>query len=232
VTGAPSLSILIPVLDEAANIAAALLALAPLRASGAEVIVVDGGSSDNTALFAAPFADRVIASSRGRATQMNAGAAAARGDVLLFLHADTRLPADAGRLVLDGLAQSGRAWGRFDVAIEGRHPLLPVVAAFMNARSRLTGIATGDQAMFMTRQAYDAAGGIPAIALMEDITLARSLKRVSRPLCLRARVTTSGRRWERRGVLRTVLRMWRLRLEYFFGADPDELARRYGYGPS
>ena len=151
---------------------------------------------DDTAALARPLADFVIASARGRAVQMNAGAALARGDVLLFLHADTRLPDDADRLVLDGLTRSNRAWGRFDVAIEGAHPLLPVVAAAMNLRSRLTGIATGDQAMFVTREAFDSVGGFPEIALMEDITFARNLKRVSRPLCLSARVTTSGRRWE------------------------------------
>ena len=132
---------------------------------------------------------------------MNAGAAIARGDVLLFLHADTRLPTNADELILEGLAQSRRAWGRFDVSIDGKHPLLPVVAASMNTRSRLTGIATGDQAMFVTRDAFDAAGGFPEIALMEDIELSRRLKRISPPLCLRARVTTSGRRWERRGVV-------------------------------
>jgi rSAM/selenodomain-associated transferase 2 len=206
----------------------ALQALAPLRARGAEIVVVDGGSADGTATLAAPLADRVLTSARGRATQMNAGAAAARGDVLVFLHADTRLPAGADRLILEGLAQSRRAWGRFDVTIEGRHPLFPIIAWFMNTRSRLTGIATGDQAMFVTRAAFAAAGGFPEIALMEDIEFARRLKRVSRPLCLRARVTTSGRRWEARGVLRTILLMWRLRLAYFFGADPQELARRYG----
>ena len=199
----------------------------PLRARGAEIIVVDGGSADNTRALATPLADCVIASARGRATQMNAGAVAARGDVLLFLHADTRLPVDADRLILDGLAQSRRAWGRFDVTIDSRHPLLPLVAASMNARSRLTGITTGDQAMFATREAFNAVGGFPEIALMEDITLARNLKRMSRPLALHARVTTSGRRWEKRGVLRTVLLMWRLRLAYFFGAKPDDLARRY-----
>jgi len=227
VTATPSLSIVIPVLNEAANMVAALDALAPLRAPGAEAIVVDGGSADETATLAKPLADFVIASARGRATQINAGAAIARGNVLLFLHADTRLPADADRLIREGLAQSGRAWGRFDVAIEGRHPLLPVIAAFMNARSRLTGIATGDQAMFVTRDAFMAAGGFPAIALMEDIELSRRLKRISPPLCLRARATTSGRRWERRGVVRTVLLMWRLRLAHFFGASPESLARRY-----
>jgi len=224
------LSIIVPVLDEAANIVA-LQALAPLRARGAEIIVVDGGSADDTAALAAPFADRVLASARGRATQMNAGAASARGDVLLFLHADTRLPADAERLILEGLAQSRRAWGRFDVTIEGGHPLFPIIAWFMNTRSRLTGIATGDQAMFVRRDAFAAAGGFPEIALMEDIAFARRLKRVSRPVCLRARVITSGRRWEKRGVLRTILLMWRLRLAYFFGARPDNLAQQYGYRP-
>ena len=227
-----SLSIIMPVLDEAGSIAAALTMLAPLRARGAEVVVVDGGSRDDTAPRAAPLADRVVAAARGRATQMNAGAAVARGDVLLFLHADTRLPPDADRIVLDALTRTQRAWGRFDVAIEGRHPLLPVIAAAMNARSRLTGITTGDQAMFVTREAFNAAGGFPAIALMEDITFARTLKRISRPISLRARVTTSGRRWETRGVVRTILLMWQLRLMYFLGAAPDQLARRYGCAPN
>ncbi|PWB62563.1 MAG: glycosyl transferase, partial [Bradyrhizobiaceae bacterium] len=158
-----------------------------------------------------------------------AGAAAARGDILLFLHADTRLPADADRHVRDAL--SGRAWGRFDVAIAGGHPLLPLVAALMNRRSRLTGICTGDQALFATRAAFAQAGGFPEIALMEDVAISRRLKRVSRPACLAQRVVTSGRHWERRGVLRTILLMWRLRLAFFLGADPDLLARRYGYVP-
>jgi rSAM/selenodomain-associated transferase 2 len=160
---------------------------------------------------------------------MNAGTAIASADSLLIQHADTQLPSDADRLVIDGLAQSQRAWGRFDIAIKGRHPLLPLVASAMNLRSRLTGITTGDQAMFMSRAAFAAAGGFPEIALMEDISFARSLKRVSRPLCLRARVVTSGRRWEKRGVARTFVLMWRLRLSYFFGAKPENLARRYGY---
>jgi rSAM/selenodomain-associated transferase 2 len=227
VTAKPSLSIIVPVLDEAPTLVAALTALAPLRANRAEVIVVDGGSDDGTAALAQPRADRVITAPRGRASQMNAGAALARGDVFVFLHADTRLPAQADKLILDGLARSGRAWGRFDVTIAGAHPLLPVIAASMNARSRLTGIATGDQAMFVTREAFAAVGGFPPIALMEDIALARALKRVTPPLCLPARATTSGRRWERRGLMRTVLLMWRLRLMYFFGARPEALARRY-----
>jgi len=226
-----SLSIIMPVLNEAPNIVAALEALRPLRARGAEIIVADGGSADGTVALARPLADFVIASARGRATQMNAGAGLARGDVLMFLHADTRLPPDADRHVLEGLARSGRAWGRFDVAIDGEQALLRIIAAAMSLRSRLTGITTGDQAMFATRQAFDAVGGFPEIALMEDITLARHLKRISPPLSLRARVTTSGRRWERRGVVRTMVLMWRLRLAYFFGAAPDALALRYGDQP-
>ncbi|WIM06144.1 MAG: TIGR04283 family arsenosugar biosynthesis glycosyltransferase [Candidatus Nitricoxidivorans perseverans] len=223
-----SLSIVMPVLDEAAGIADALAALAPLRAAGAEVIVVDGGSDDATVARATPVADRVLTAPRGRASQMNAGAAVARGDVLLFLHADTRLPEDAAALIERALA-AGSAWGRFDVAISGRSAWLPMVAAMMNLRSRLTGIATGDQAMFVSRDVFAAAGGFPDIPLMEDIALSRRLR--SRPACIAQRATTSGRRWERQGVWRTILLMWRLRLAYFFGADPKRLAIEYGHAP-
>lgn len=220
-----------PALDEAAGIAAALEPLARLRAAGHEVIVVDGGSSDATVAVAARFADRVLAAPRGRASQMNAGAGVAAGEVLLFLHADTRLPDGADRLVLDALATSRRAWGRFDVRIEGRHRLLPVVAWLMNRRSRWTGIATGDQAIFVRRAAFEAVGGFPAQPLMEDVELSARLKRISPPVCLDAPAVTSGRRWESHGVVRTILLMWWLRLRYFLGTPPERLARRY-YGPS
>src|SRR5712691_11771343 len=199
------LSIILPVLNEGEAIAAALDALGNLRALGTEVIVVDGGSRDATIQRARLRADRVISAQRGRALQMNAGAAKASGDVLMFLHADTRLPADADHVVLNGLERSGRAWGRFDVSIDGRAPLLAVVAWLMNLRSRLTGIATGDQAIFVRRDVFQAAGGFPEIPLMEDIALCKSLKRASRPLCLAARVVTSGRRWEKDGVLSTMV---------------------------
>jgi rSAM/selenodomain-associated transferase 2 len=224
------LSIIVPALDEAIGIVACLEALAPLRGRGTEIIVVDGGSGDGTAALAAPLADRVVAAPRGRATQMNAGARIASAETFLFLHADTRLPEEADRLVLEGLERSACAWGRFDVAIDGRSPLLAVVAAMMNARSRLTGIATGDQAIFVRREAFLRAGGFPAIALMEDIAISKALKRLGPPLCLRERARTSGRRWEARGTLRTILLMWRLRLAYFLGADPARLAEHYGSG--
>lgn len=222
------LSIIVPALDEAAGIASTLEALAPLRAAGHEVIVVDGGSTDRTAAIAKALADRVIHAPRGRARQMNAGAAIAAGDALLFLHADTRLPAQAAQLVLEALAR--RTWGRFDVRIEGRSRWLAVVAFCMNWRSRLSGIATGDQAMFMRRDAFARAGGFADIALMEDIALSARLKQLSPPACIAARAVTSGRRWERRGVLRMVFLMWRLRLAYFLGARPEDLARRYANG--
>ena len=220
------ISIIVPVLDEVRGIEAALGALQVLRTAGAEVIVADGGSSDATRTLAAPLADRVIDAPRGRASQMNAGARASRGAVLLFLHADTLLPPEA----LDAIALldvAGRDWGRFDVAIAGADPLLALVALLMNARSRASGIATGDQAIFVRRAAFEAVGGFPAIPLMEDVALCKALKRRSAPLCLRERVVTSGRRWERHGTLRTIVLMWRLRLAYALGADPHRLARRY-----
>ena len=238
---APRLSIIVPILEEALIVPTALARLAPLRAAGAEVIVVDGGSRDDSAVVAAAGADRVLIASRGRAHQMNAGAAVARGEMLLFLHVDTMLPAGAMGAIetaLQGLA-SGRSapsadsrsdmpvWGRFDVRIDGSGWLLGVVAAMMNARSRLTGIATGDQAMFVTRAAFAAVGGFPEQPLMEDIELSRRLLRLARPTCLHARVVTSGRRWETRGTWRTIALMWRLRLLYRLGVAPERLARSY-----
>ena len=220
------LSIIIPALNEANVIASVLQRLRAFRGE-AEVIVVDGESDDPTRALAKPLADHVIVAPRGRATQMNAGAKAASGDVLVFLHADSVLPDRAPQLIREGLERTGRSWGRFDITIAGADPLLAVVAIMMNARSRMTGIATGDQAVFVRRDAFDAVGGFPAIPLMEDVELSRRLKRVSAPLCLRERVVTSGRRWERHGTLRTIVLMWRLRFAYAMGVDPRRLARRY-----
>lgn len=222
-----SLSIVVPVLNEAGGIEATLAALSPLRERGAEVIVVDGGSRDDTLVLARPLADRIVDGPRGRARQMNAGAAVASAPQLLFLHADTRLPERADELIAAALAAHAQAWGRFDVCIEGRSRMLPVVAALMNRRSRWSGIATGDQAMFMTRAALDAVGGFPDQPLMEDIELSIRLRRLRRPVCLHERVSTSGRRWEQRGVWRTILLMLRLRLLYALGVSPDRLAPWY-----
>lgn len=225
----PRLSIIIPVLNEGARISERLQALSALRRNSVEIIVVDGGSTDDTISGARPHADHVLIAPRGRGSQMNAGAKVARGGVLLFLHADTALPDEADRIVCRSLEQSARAWGRFDVSIDGAHPLMALIGAMMNIRSRLTGIATGDQAIFVTREVFLQVGHYPEIPLMEDIALSRKLKRVSRPACVRARVRTSGRRWEENGVFRTLFLMWRLRLAFFMGRAPAELARRYGY---
>ncbi len=224
-------SIIVPALDEARAIVATLVALQSLRAAGHEVIVVDGGSGDATVALATPLVDRVCVAPGGRARQMNAGAAVAAGDILLFLHADSQLPAGGVATLLRELARSGRRWGRFDIAITGRAHALRWVEALMNLRSRATGIATGDQAIFVQSALFREVGGFPDQPLMEDIELSRRLKRAAgAPLCLRQRVVTSARRWERHGPWRTVLAMWRWRFAYWRGANPADLAAEYGAG--
>jgi rSAM/selenodomain-associated transferase 2 len=224
----PLVSVIVPVLDDTAA-TTCLIRQIP-DGPRIDVVIVDGGSDVEIADVAGlRSGTRVIHSTPGRGRQMNAGAAAAAGDVLMFLHCDCVLPDHADRFVLDGLSRSGAAWGRFDVHIEGRHPLLRVVAAMMNIRSRLTGIATGDQAIFVRKDAFERAGHFPDIPLMEDIALSKALKRISPPLCLNAKIRTSGRRWEENGVMHTIVLMWRLRLAYFLGASPAALAKRYGY---
>jgi len=220
------LSVIVPALDEADTIERTLADLSALPIRGDEIIVVDGGSSDATIARALPYADRVIDAPRGRARQMNAGADAAAGKALWFVHADTRIPARAGEAVQTAL-DSGREWGRFDVRLSGRGVSLRVVERMMNLRSCVTGIATGDQGIFVTRRAFDAVGGYPDIPLMEDIALSKALRARGRPVCLKTPLVTSSRRWERNGVWPTVLFMWRLRLAYALGADPADLARRY-----
>jgi len=225
-----TLAVVVPVLNEAATIEAALLRLAPLRERGARVIVVDGGSGDDTAARAAPLADRVLAAARGRALQMNAGARAdeaATASVLLFLHADTQLPEVADRIIERALADGEHCWGRFDVRLDAAGWPLRLIETMMNWRSRLTGIATGDQAIFVTRAAFDWLHGFAPLPLMEDIDFCSRARRLTRPAALRSRVRTSARRWQRHGLWRTVALMWSLRLAYFFGADPAALARRY-----
>lgn len=219
------LSIVIPVLNEAEGLADCLQTLQALR-SDCELIVADGGSTDTSPTLAAPLADKVVAAPRGRAKQMNAGAAEATADILLFLHADTALPDRAVDRIFDAVNRGWR-WGRFDVGFDDPMAIFKLISSLMNLRSRLSGIATGDQAMFVTRQAFAAVGGFPDIALMEDIALSARLKKIGNPCCLRDKVTTSARRWRKNGVCQTIFLMWRLRLAYFFGADPEHLAARY-----
>lgn len=224
---ATRLSVIIPTLDEQARIGRLLRDLAPLRTAGHELILVDGGSRDGTLAVAAPLVDRAIQAPRGRASQMNAGAAQAIGDVLWFVHADTRVPPDAGEQVVQA-CRAGHLWGRFDVRLSGRQRALRVIETLMNLRSRFSGIATGDQGIFVARGAFERVGGFPVIPLMEDIALSRALRRLARPHCLRRpRLVASSRRWEERGILRTVLLMWRLRLAYALGTPATELAERY-----
>ena len=221
------LSIIIPTLNEARQLRDTLKPLRALQTRGHEVIVVDGGSSDHTSVIAREFADQVVDGARGRAHQMNAGAAVASGDVLLFLHADTQLPDQADRLIAGALLDGKTSWGRFDVRLSGEHFLLRVIESLMNLRSRISSIATGDQAIFVRRALFVQLGGYPEIPLMEDIALCKLLKRAARPANLSARVVTSSRRWEQRGIIRTVVLMWRLRLAYALGASPQRLAKIY-----
>lgn len=226
----PTVSVIVPALNEASTIAATLAPLQEARAFGHEIIVVDGGSTDGTPEHAGPLADHVVRSPAGRARQMNAGADVATGDVLWFLHADTLAPNGATESITAALSDDRRCWGRFDVRLSGARWPFRVIETTMNLRSCLTQIATGDQGIFVTREAFEAVGGFPDIPLMEDIELSKRLRRRSPPACLRTRLVTSSRRWEQNGILRTVLLMWRLRLAYFLGASPAHLAERYRRG--
>jgi rSAM/selenodomain-associated transferase 2 len=220
-------SIIIPTLNEGKTIQSCLSALQPLR-NDCEIIIVDAGSNDQS-ITPTPLADKIIKSEKGRARQMNTGASHATGDILIFLHADTYLPERALQLIEQHIG-GNRVWGRFDIRLSGDHFMLKVIARMMNWRSRLTGIATGDQVIFVTREAFAAAGHFPEIALMEDIALSKTLKKISPPIYINAKVTSSGRRWERYGIYSTILLMWSLRLRYFFGADPQLLAALYSRG--
>ncbi|MBA3581930.1 MAG: TIGR04283 family arsenosugar biosynthesis glycosyltransferase [Gammaproteobacteria bacterium] len=219
------LSIIIPTLNEAARIQHTLQSLQTLRGTYAEIILVDGGSNDNTLMLAQSLCDYTISSARGRAQQMNAGAAIATGDVLLFLHADTQLPTNA--LAILQQHEQSLSWGRFDIRLSGQHFLFRIIERMINSRSRLTGIATGDQAIFVTRELFFRSGAYPALPLMEDIALSRTLRQHNKPLCLRDTVISDSRYWETHGIIRTVCRMWYLRLAYFCGVSSEKLVRQY-----
>lgn len=220
-----SISIIIPALNEAPGLSRILPAL--LAQQGvAEVIVADGGSADATPAISSELGAVLLATGRGRAQQMNAGAARATGEVLLFLHADSQLPRDALSLVEQAIA-SGAVWGRFDLRLSGRHWMLRIIERLINWRSCLSGIATGDQAIFLRRALFESLGGYAEIPLMEDVELCKRLRRLAYPHCIHAPLITSSRRWEHYGILRTILLMWQMRLAYFLGASPHSLARRY-----
>ena len=221
------ISIVIPTFNESECIESTLECLAPLRQQGHEVLVVDGGSTDETRELVNNRVDRVIQTTPGRAHQMNVGASHATGDILWFIHADTKVFENAAQLILESLANDYRHWGRFDIRLSGEHFLLRVVEKLMNLRSSITGIATGDQGIFVRRNTFSAIGGFMPIPLMEDVEISRRLKKWARPCCLRDKLITSSRRWEENGVLRTVLLMWRLRLAYALGVSPEKLAHAY-----
>jgi len=223
----PPVSIILPVLNEAAALPTALSKLQYLRNIGWQLILVDGGSTDTTVSVAQPMADKVVYSARGRALQMNAGADLASGEWLLFLHADTQLPETMKLFPPADSAAKFRQWGRFDVRLSGRKWLFRIIERMMSIRSRITGISTGDQAIFVRRDLFEAIGGYDEIPLMEDIDLCKRLKKVSPPYSLPERVVTSSRRWEENGVLATVLKMWWLRISFFFGVAPQVLAEKY-----
>ncbi|MGQ9646821.1 MAG: TIGR04283 family arsenosugar biosynthesis glycosyltransferase [Thermodesulfobacteriota bacterium] len=222
------ISIILPVLNEAEALRETLSVLQPFRAEGHEVIVVDGGSQDDSVQLSKPLADQVVSCQRGRSRQMNAGAKIAKGDLFIFLHADTFLPQKATLYITEVMQKKGTGWGRFDVQLSGTNVFFRAIEHLMNLRSRLTGIATGDQAIFIRRQLFESVNGFPDIDLMEDIALSKMLKRHSRPFRIRERVLTSSRRWEKNGIIRTILQMWYLRLAYFLGANPNRLALIYG----
>lgn len=219
------ISVIIPTLNEADGIERTLQSLQALRQQGHEIIVADGGSTDKTITLAMPLADHAIHTSKGRARQMNEGAQQADGEILLFLHADTTLPENAAELILSALAS--KSWGRFNVRLSGPQRPLRVVEFMMNWRSRLSGIATGDQAIFIRRELFQQIGGYADIPLMEDIDISKRLKADSKPACITRPLTTSSRRWEQHGIFKTILLMWRLRLAYFLGVNPEQLVKRY-----
>lgn len=221
------LSIIIPTLNESQTIESCLKQLNAIRNRSHEVIVVDGGSIDDTLDKARPLADIVIHHQKGRARQMNAGIELARGDIYLFLHSDTLLPAEADKMILDCVKLYSDCWGRFDVKLSGTHWLFRVIGFFMNFRTRITGIVTGDHGIFVSRGWFEAIGGYEEIDLMEDISISKRLKKLGRPVCLEASVITSSRRWEENGILRTIFKMWKLRLAYAMGVNPDHLVTQY-----
>lgn len=222
-----TVSFIIPTLNEETVIQKTLDCLQAERANGHEIVLVDGGSQDQTIPLAREYVDHIIQSAAGRSVQMNRGATASQGDILCFLHADTLAPIDCAAVIEEAVTKTGRPWGRFDVRLSGSHSPLRVIETMINFRSRLSGIATGDQGIFVMRTFFEQIGGFPLMPLMEDIQFSKQAKAHSRPVCLSQRLVTSSRRWEQNGIFKTVWLMWRLRLAFYLGADPHQLAQRY-----
>jgi rSAM/selenodomain-associated transferase 2 len=220
------LSVIVPVINEEMNLSRIAGCLRSVIEQGHEVIIVDGGSTDNTLTIAYDITDTIIISKKGRALQMNNGASVASGDVVLFLHADTLLPENVAEIISD-VYVGENFWGRFDVRLSNEKYVYRLIECMMNMRSSLTSIVTGDQAMFFEKNLFDRIGGFPEIALMEDVEISRQLKKISKPVRLKSKVVTSSRRWETNGVVATVLLMWKLRLYYFFGVSPEKLSQMY-----
>ena len=221
------ISIIIPILNESTILVRNLKNLQSARIQGHEIIVVDGGSEDKNEQLVIPLIDFFESSPRGRALQMNKGAEIANGDVLVFLHIDTFLPDDGLRAITRALEDQENGWGRFDIRLSGQCFLFRVIERMMNWRSRLSGIATGDQAIFISRDLFKKVQGFPIIPIMEDVEICRRLKKIQSPICLSQKVITSSRRWESGGIFKTVWMMWSLRLAYWFGEDPSRLVKRY-----
>lgn len=221
------LSVIIPVLNESGNIEETLKSLQPLMDEGHEVIIVDGGSCDDTILKCKKYTANILVSKKGRAIQMNYGAASASNNVLVFLHADILVPSNFSQIITQAIAYKNKQWGFFRVKLSSDNILLKIVSYFMNARSCLTSIATGDQTIFVTKSLFNKINGFENIALMEDIEISKNLKQHTKPYCAKSYITASSRKWKQEGVIRTILLMWKIRLFYFFGVSTDDLVKMY-----
>ncbi|MCW9030480.1 MAG: TIGR04283 family arsenosugar biosynthesis glycosyltransferase [Gammaproteobacteria bacterium] len=220
-------SIIIPALNEESSIKNLLQQLQVSRQQGHEVIVVDGGSEDQTIAVSTLLADKVIQSDPGRAVQMNKGAVQASGDILWFLHADSVISENAIKNIQFNLNEQNKDWGRFNIKLSGLHYMFRIIEKMINFRSCLSSIATGDQGIFIKRKVFDDVGGYSNIPLMEDIDISKKLRAQSRSVCIKETLTTSSRRWEKNGILSTILLMWRLRFLYWLGISADKLASQY-----